>query len=126
MPRACMPLFEAEAWDLDLLRAAMAPDCFVRIGNGRVATSREEGLAAIAAFFGRVEMVGTGYLDAWPRREALIVEIELRPPGPPGPPGPMVVPCVVIARVQRHLIRDLRFYLDTGPTGAASSGGPLL
>ncbi len=66
-------LAEREAW-----QAVMGPDCFVRVGNGPIATSRDAGADALASLFTRFEPSPSGFCDLWRRREALIVETELR------------------------------------------------
>ena len=103
------------AWSL-----VLADNVHLRVGNGPTAVGKPKALLELAALLDHVERIGTGYREVLRSGETVVVETtlllsSLEDVGE--------VPCVLIARSERGLMSDVRFYLDRSvpwPDGADS------
>lgn len=92
------------AWSL-----VLADDVHLRVGNGPTAVGKPQALAELAGLLDQLTGLGVGYREVLRVGETLVVETTLQLA-----PGDTLdaVPCVLIARSERGLITDMRFYLD--------------
>jgi hypothetical protein len=102
----CRP-FPESRW-----KAAMAPDCHVRIGAAPTAIGRGRGLDLLSRLFSRTAGLGAGYWEACQHNDALYVECEFEISGSGTPCAPL--PCMWILRPAAPPLADIRVYADFG------------
>lgn len=92
------------AWSLVLTN-----DVHLRVGNSPTAIGKQKALIELAALLDHLEGLGAGYREVLRSGETVVVEttLHLAPREATGE-----VPCVLIARLERGLMSDVRFYLD--------------
>jgi hypothetical protein len=100
-------------FDLAAWAEVMGEDCHLRIANGPPAVGRDASLRQLSGFLHRIRGFGGSFCEVWRQREVMVTETDVIFAEPQGHLA--CVPCVIVIRTTRGLVRDLRFYLDPTP-----------
>jgi hypothetical protein len=110
---ALLKLLLTTPFDLAAWAGVMGEDCHLRIANRPPAVGRDASLRQLSGFLHRTRGFGGSFCEVWRRREVMVTETDVIFAERQG--HLVCVPCVIVIRTTRGLVRDLRFYLDPTP-----------
>ncbi len=110
---ALLKLLLTAPLDLTAWAGVMGEDCHLRVANTPPAVGRAASLQQLAGFLHRIRGFGSSFCEVWRRREVMVAETDVVFAEPSGHVA--CVPCMIVVRTTRGLVRDLRFYLDPTP-----------